>query len=117
MRPAPERKASSARVAQIEEGRAVASDRNFLQQLQREKQLIPLRNLRGSFSGLAASTAAIAYAESLSAVECLVARSGRSAIRSVLDLVAQNYNFENAFSTAIQKSVSEFETAWERDLK
>jgi hypothetical protein len=30
--------------------------------------------------------------------------------------MAQNYNFENAFKTALKVSVSEFEAEWERSL-
>ena len=58
----------------------------------------------------------LAYAESLSAAEYLTAKFGRSAIRNLLDLMAQNYSFDNAFNTALQQSVSEFEAAWQRDL-
>ena len=60
--------------------------------------------------------AGLAYAEGLSAVEYLTARFGLSSIRNLLDLMAQNYNFENAFNTALHQSVSEFETAWQHDL-
>lgn len=66
--------------------------------------------------GLPTDKADLAYAEALSAVEYLIARFGRSAIRELLALMAQNYNFENAFNTALQQNVSEFETSWQRDL-
>lgn len=104
-------------VAQLQEGRTAAGDRKALAQLQKGNRLIPLRELKGSFMGLPAGTAALAYAEGLSAVEYLTARFGRSALRNVFDLMAQNYNFENAFNTALQQSVSEFETAWQRELR
>jgi tetratricopeptide (TPR) repeat protein len=103
-------------VAQVQEGRSAAEERKVLVQLQRANSLIPLRNLRGSFIGLPGGMVDVAYAESLSAVEYLTARFGRSAIRDLLDLMAQNYNFENAFNKVLQRSVSEFETAWQRDL-
>jgi hypothetical protein len=103
-------------IAQAQEGRTGASDRKVLAQLQKENRLISLKDLRGSFNALPATTAAVAYAESLSAVEYLTARFGRSALRQLLDLMAQNYNFENAFNTALQRTVSEFETAWQSDL-
>jgi tetratricopeptide (TPR) repeat protein len=103
-------------VAQLEEGRSAANDRKVLAKLEQENRLIPLKDLRGSFMGFPAGMAGLAYTEGLSAVEYLTARFGRSAIRSLLDLMAQNYNFENAFKTALERSVSEFETAWEHDL-
>ncbi len=103
-------------VAQLQEGRSAANDRKILAQLQQENRLIPLRNLRGSFMGLPNGAATLAYAEGLSAVEYLTSQFGRSSIRNLLDLMAQNYNFENAFNTALHRSVSEFETAWQHDL-
>jgi len=103
-------------VAQFEEGKSAANDRKALTQLRRSNHLVQLSQLRGSFVGLPADAAEVAYAESLSAVEYLVSHFGRSAIRSVLDLMAQNYNFENALKTALHRSASEFEAAWEQDL-
>jgi hypothetical protein len=49
-------------------------------------------------------------------VEYLIGRFGRSAIREMLSLMAQNYHFDNAFNTVLQRSVPEFEKAWLRDL-
>ena len=102
--------------AQIQAGGSGAKDRKALAELQRANRLIPLKDLRGSWMGLPSGTVDLAYAEALSAVEYLSARFGRSTIRNLLALMAQNYNFENAFNTALQKSVSEFETAWQQDL-
>jgi hypothetical protein len=103
-------------VAQIQAGGSGAKDRKALAQLQQANRLIPLKDLRGSWMDLSSGTVDLAYAEALSAVEYLIARYGRSAIRDLLALMAQNYNFENAFNTVLQRSVSEFETAWQRDL-
>jgi tetratricopeptide (TPR) repeat protein len=103
-------------VAQLQEGKSAANARKMLSQLQREKHLTPLTNLRDSFMGFSSDMAGIAYAESLSAVEYLTSQFGTLAIRNLLDLMGQNYNFENAFKTAFQRSVAEFETAWQQDL-
>jgi len=103
-------------VAQLQEGKSAANARKLLAQLQRENHLTPLKNLRDSFMGLSPDLAGIAYAESLSAVEYLASQFGRPAIRNLLDLMGQNYNFENAFRTALQRSVSEFESAWQQEL-
>src|SRR5438552_4381019 len=103
-------------VAQLQEGKSAANARKLLAQLQRENHLTPLKNLRDSFMGLSPDQAGIAYAESLSAVEYLASQFGKPAIRNLLDLMGQNYNFENAFRTALQRSVSEFESAWQQDL-
>ena len=103
-------------VAQVQAGGSGARDRKALAEMQRANRLIPLKDLRGSFMELPNGQADLAYAEALSAVEYLVAKFGRSAIRNLLALMAQNYNFESAFSTVLQRSVSDFEAAWQRDL-
>ena len=65
---------------------------------------------------MSAGAADVAYAESLSVVEYLVSQSGRSSIQNILDLMAQNYNFDNAFQTALKKTVPEVEADWHQDL-
>ena len=47
----------------------------------------------------------------LPAVKYLVSQYGKSAVRNVLDLMAQNYNFGNAFKTARKRSILEFDAA------
>jgi hypothetical protein len=78
--------------------------------------VIPLGSLHDPFTGLTPDAARIAYAESLAAVEDLTAHLGKSAIKSILDLMAQNYNFENAYKTALHRTVSQYEAEWERGL-
>jgi tetratricopeptide (TPR) repeat protein len=103
-------------LAQLQEGKSAANYKKALAVLREQNQLMALKELRGSFMGLSPAGAEVAYAESLSAVEYFVAHFGRPAIRNVLDLMAQNYNFENAFKTALRQSVSDFETDWQRNL-
>lgn len=103
-------------VAQLQEGKSASSHRKWLAQLQRENQLIPLKNLRGSLVGLSSEAAGLAYLEGLSAVEHLVFRFGKTAIRRVLDLMGQNYNFENAFQTALGQTPADFEISWQQSL-
>jgi hypothetical protein len=66
--------------------------------------------------GFSADKAEVAYTESLSAMEFLVARFGKTSVRSILDLMAQNLNFENSFKRVLNQSLPEFETAWHRAL-
>jgi tetratricopeptide (TPR) repeat protein len=103
-------------VAQWQEGQSAASYRKALAQMRQTDRLIPLKNLEGSFTGLPEAAAEIAYAEGLSATEFMIARYGRGSIRSILELMAQNYNFENAVRTALKTSLAEFEAAWAREL-
>src|SRR5262249_6308578 len=103
-------------LAQLQEGRSAQGDRRALARLRQANQLVPLQHLQESFVGLPRDEADLAYAEGLSAVEYLVSQVGRPGVRGVLDLMAQNYNFENAFKTALKRTVLEFETMWEQDL-
>jgi tetratricopeptide (TPR) repeat protein len=103
-------------VAQFEEGQSAAHDRKALARLHRDQQLPSLGNLQQSFVSLSSDAAEVAYAQSLSVVEYLVATAGRSSIPSILDLMAQNYNFDNAFKTALKKTVPALEAAWQQDL-
>ena len=103
-------------VAQLEEGKTATNDKAALARLRENDQLMGFKDLGGSFLGFSAARAEVAYVESLSAVEYMVAKFGKASIRSVLDLMAQNYNFENAFKTALRQTVPEFEVAWQRDL-
>jgi tetratricopeptide (TPR) repeat protein len=103
-------------IAQVQEGRSAANHKKDLEQMQKANRLIPLKDLRGPFTRLPDGMVDTAYIESLSAAEYLIARFGPSAIRSLLDLLAQNYNFENAFNTAMQRSLTEFEAVWQQNL-
>jgi len=103
-------------IAQIQEGQSGASVKKMLAGLRQSDRLIPLKKLDDTFAGLSDTAAEIAYAEGLSATDFLIAQSGKGSIRNILELLAQNYNFENAFKTVVNKSVTEFEQAWQRDL-
>ena len=103
-------------VAQLLEGDSAAPLRKMFAQLRQTDRLIPLRNLEESFSSLPEATAEIAYAEGLSAVEFLVKTHGKPSIRNILELMAQNNNFENAFNAVLKKSLREFESAWQQEL-
>ena len=103
-------------VAQLQEGQSPAAVRKMLATLRQSDRLSPLKKLDQSFAGLSDDAAELAYAEGLSATGFLVTQSGKASIRSILELMAQNYNFENAFKTATNRSLAEFELAWQRDL-
>jgi tetratricopeptide (TPR) repeat protein len=103
-------------VALLQEGQSAASLRAMLTELHQSNRLIHLSSLQESFTTLKANAADVAYAESLAAVEHIVAHFGKPAIKNILELMAQNYNFENAFNTALRRSVSDFEAEWERSL-
>jgi tetratricopeptide (TPR) repeat protein len=99
-------------VAQMQEGRSADSNRQWLKTAARQNQLAPLQRLRGPFSQLSSEAAQMAYAEGLSAVEYLISQKGTGILRNIFGLMAQNYNFENAFKTATGKPLGDFEKSW-----
>lgn len=103
-------------VAQLEEGKSAVGHRKLLSQLERQNQLISLSSLTGSLVGLPAGAAELAYMEGLSATEYLVAGRGKNAIRAVLDLLHQNYNFDSALGSVVNQSLAEFEKSWRVSL-
>lgn len=103
-------------LAQLQEGRSAAEHRKLLSQLQARNQLIPLTSLKSSFLELPSEAAEVAYLEGLSATEYLIARNGKNAIGTVLDLLHQNYNFESALRSVTDQSLAEFEKSWRVSL-
>jgi len=104
-------------IAQFQEGKSASSYQKWLVQLQKENRLVPLSSLKGPFVGLSSEAAGLAYIEGLSAVEYLVSQFGRSAIKNIFDLMAQNHNFESAFKTALRQNVAAFELSWQQSMK
>lgn len=103
-------------VAQFQEGKSASGDRKWLEALNKGNQLIPLTELGASFARLPADAASVAYREGLAAIEFLTASSGRASIRKILDLMAQNYNFQNAFESVTRKTVAQFDAEWRQSL-
>ncbi|HEU0007206.1 MAG TPA: peptidase MA family metallohydrolase [Terriglobia bacterium] len=103
-------------VAQFQEGKSASNHRKWLEALSKKDQLIPLMGLKGSFVGLPADAASLAYNEGLAAVEFLVTSAGKTSIRRILDLMGQNYNFESAFQNVMHKSVEQFDIEWRGSL-
>ena len=100
----------------MQEGKSADPNRQWLKAAARQNQLSPLQRLRGTFSQLSSEAAQIAYVEGLSAVEYLISQKGTGILRNIFSLMAQNYNFENAFKTATGKSVGDFEKSWVESL-
>lgn len=103
-------------LAQFQEGKSASEHKKTLAHLLKQNQLIPFENLKGSFMEFSSATAGLAYTQGLSAVECLVALHGRSALRNILSLLRQNYNFESALKSVTKQSQEEFEKAWQVSL-
>ena len=103
-------------VAQVQEGRTADPNKQWLKASARQNQLTPLSSLRGTFTQLSSDAAQMAYVEGLSAVEYLMSEKGVEILRKIFGLMAQNYNFENAFKTATGKPLGDFEKSWAESL-
>jgi len=75
-------------------------------------QLIPLRNLENSFSGLTERNVRIAYQESYSAVSYLIERYGIYRMKKMLESLSTGNDLDNAFRDAFSNSYAEFIREW-----
>jgi len=75
-------------------------------------QLIPLRNIENSFSGLSATNARIAYHESYSAVSYLIEKYGLYRMKEMLESLSKGTDINQAFRNAFSKTYSDFITEW-----
>jgi tetratricopeptide (TPR) repeat protein len=101
-------------VAQFMEGRrSRRANGSVLAALQKGGRLIPLSSLAGSFVPFPGELAALAYAESLSAVEFLVHVGGDvSVLKKILGSLSANGTFESALKAHLNTSLADFEKAW-----
>jgi len=103
-------------LAQLQEGKSTAGYRKALSQFQAQNQLVTLGSLKDSFVGLSGGQAELAYLEGLSAAEYFVSQLGKDAVRSVLNLMNQNYSFESALKSVSNQSLTDFEKSWRLSL-
>ncbi len=103
-------------LAQLQEGKSAAGYRKALSQFQAQNQLVTLGSLKDSFVGLSGGEAELAYLEGLSAAEYFVSQLGKGAVRSVLELMYQNYSFESALKSISNQSLTDFEKSWRLSL-
>jgi tetratricopeptide (TPR) repeat protein len=95
-------------LAQWMEGRRSGGNAKFLIAAYDSGGLIPLQRLEGSWTALPASIAAFAYAWSLAAVECVMARSGQMAINRLLGDLGTGAPSEEALRESLQIGFADF---------
>ena len=78
--------------------------------------LMPLWSLEGSILGYGKEKALLAYAESRSAVEYLIARRGKDSIPRIIDLLARQQTMNDALKSVVGLDYQQFQTAWETDI-
>ena len=89
----------------------------LLNQIKQDQNLIPLKNLHGSFMGFPDDRAALAYAESYSATQYLMDRYGLYRIKELLLALARESSFEAAFENQFLVAYTEFERDWLRQIE
>jgi tetratricopeptide (TPR) repeat protein len=104
-------------IAQWLEGGDPAREDTRLAIAARQKQLVPLLTLEAPFRNLSEFDAAIAYAESLSAVHHIVKRRGEAGVVRLLSALADGLPSEEALPVALALSYPEFQKSWEDSLK
>jgi tetratricopeptide (TPR) repeat protein len=83
----------------------------------RQKQIVPLLTLEAPFKSLSEFDAAMAYAESLSAVAHIVRRRGEAGVVRLLSALADGLPSEEALPVALALSYPELQKGWEDYLR
>jgi tetratricopeptide (TPR) repeat protein len=96
-------------VAQLMERRTVGSAGPLLARLFTNRNEIPLNSLETSFLGLDTNSAAIAYAESLAAVEYINDTYGMSDVRRLLQRIGDGASTEAALRTTFNTGYGQFQ--------
>jgi peptidase MA superfamily protein len=88
-----------------------AGDRNAVERAARDGELIPLDGLAGQFP-TEGDRFALAYSESVSAVDYFVAEHGRDSLVRLIRSYSHGRTDDEAFKAAIGLGVGEFNDAW-----
>ncbi|MFQ5735949.1 MAG: peptidase MA family metallohydrolase [Thermodesulfobacteriota bacterium] len=102
-------------IAMYEEGRRSGEYADYLGELARTGK-IDLKPLEGSFMGLGAEQAQVAYLLSLSATEYMVREFGTFSVRKVLVDVGKGMTMEEAVQDALYIPYDDLERSWIRYL-
>lgn len=97
-------------IAQAVEPKSLASSGRRLSQLFRAQQAIPYNVLEGSFMRFSSVEAAVAYAESLAAVEYITETYGMSDVERILERIGQGSSPEAALRATIHSDYGQLES-------
>jgi hypothetical protein len=96
-------------VAQLMEPRSAGSAGRLLAQLFTTQHEVPLNLLETSFMNLDTNQAAIAYSESIAAVEYINDTYGMSDVRALLERIGQGASVESALRATLNVGYQQFE--------
>ena len=97
-------------IAELEEGRSTAAIGQRLAGLYVSGRQIPLNQLEGGFQSYSSTEAAVAYAESLVAVEYIRNTYGMSDVARLLQRLGEGQSVESALRSTIHGGYAELET-------
>ncbi len=103
-------------IAQYEEGRSSAEYSRVLSQIAASGK-VRLKSLEGSFMGLKAEQAQVAYLLSLSATEYIIREFGLFSVRNILENLGKGMGLDEAISTALGLSYADLERSWLASLR
>jgi tetratricopeptide (TPR) repeat protein len=104
-------------VAQLEEGRTTAAFGPRLAALYASGHQVPLGQLEGGFQGYSPAEAAVAYAESLAAVEYIRNTYGTADVARLLKRLGEGQSVEAALRSTIHAGYAELESELAEYLK
>jgi tetratricopeptide (TPR) repeat protein len=97
-------------MAQLEEGRSTAEIGPRLAALYASGRQVPLSQLEAGFQGYSSAEAAVAYAESLAAVEYIRSNYGLSDLARLLQRLGEGQSVESALRSTIHGGYAELES-------
>lgn len=104
-------------ISQWLEGGDPAREDTVVAAAAREGRLIPLLSLEAPFQSLSAADAALAYAESLSAVAHILRKRGEAGVVRIISALGDRLPSEEAMPVALALSYPEFQKSWEEHLR
>ncbi|MBI5181758.1 MAG: tetratricopeptide repeat protein [Nitrospirae bacterium] len=90
--------------------------KELIKALQKNKVMMPVKNLEGSFTGFNSYQAQIAYTMSHAVVEFMIERYGMHNIKRVLEELGNNKTIEQAFSDGLTLSYEQFQKEWQENF-
>lgn len=91
--------------------------REMIKALQKNKVVIPIRNLEGSFMGFSSAQSYVAYSVSLAIVEFMIDRYGMSNVKRVLEELGKNKNIDEAMKDGLSIPYEVFQKEWQGDFE
>lgn len=90
--------------------------KELIKALQKNKVMMPVKNLEGSFMGLNSFQAQIAYTLSHSIVEFMIERYGIYGVKRVIEELGKNKAIEQAFSDGLTLTYEQFQKEWQENF-